>query len=381
MFGFRVPTRVHIDPGSLNRLSEALSALQIRRSLLVVDPGLSATEWPDRVRQALGESGFETVVFDDVEANPRTTTALRAAEVLREHGLGGVVGLGGGSVLDAAKAAAMLATNEGRAEDYEGRDRYPNAPFPFLAVPTTCGTGSEVTWVSVLTHEPTRTKISVKGESMFPRMALVDADLLCTLPARLVASTGLDALTHALEATTCRVANPVSDALAEKAVVLLLRYLSRAASDIAGDAEAREAVMRASTVAGLAFGNADVAGVHCLSESLGGMYDVPHGLANAVLLVPVLRSHGDSVTGRLAELESLVDPATDGAPDGERSERFLNRIEDLARQVGIPRWSTFGVAAEDHDRIAENAVRNGSNGSNPRVMTADDYRRILEGLD
>lgn len=382
MFGFRVPTRVHIAPGSLSRLPEALSAVQLRRFLLVVDPGLAATDWPDQVRSSLTELGYEAVIFNDVEANPRTTTATTAAEVIREKNLDGVVGLGGGSVLDAAKAAAMLATNEGRAEHFEGRGRYAHPPLPFVAIPTTCGTGSEVTWVSVLTNEPTQTKISIKGESMFPSMALVDADLLRTLPARLVASTGMDALTHALEATTCRVSNLVSDALAEKAITLLLRYLPRATNDVAGDAEAREAVMRASTIAGLAFGNADVAGVHCLSESLGGLYDVPHGLANAVLLAPMLRSHGDSITARLAELERLENPAArdTGPADAELAERFIIRIENLARQVEIPPWSTFDVAAENHPRIAEAAVRNGSNGSNPRIMTAADYRQILDGL-
>lgn len=375
MFGFRVPTRVHIAPGCLSRLPEALSVLGLRRVLLVVDPGLAATEMPERARRLLAEAGVAIELFDAVEPNPRTTTATRAAAVLREHGFEGIVGLGGGSVLDAAKAAAMLAVNDGSAEDYVGKNRYASTPLPFVAVPTTCGTGSEVTWVSVLTHEPTRTKISLKGESMFPRFALVDADLIRTLPGRLVASTGLDALTHALEATTCRLANPVSDALAEKAVALLLAYLRRAASDPAGDAEARAAVMRASTLAGLAFGNADVAGVHCLSESLGGLYDVPHGLANAILLVPVLRSHGEHVARRLAELEAVVASAAPPSAEG-----FLSRVEELTRDLEVPPWSHFRVPAEDHGRIAELAERNGSNDSNPRPMAASDYRRILESL-
>ncbi len=380
MFGFRMPTRVHIAPGCRGRLPETLRAFDMRRVLLVVDPGLAATEWPDRLTETLDETDLETEIFDEVEPNPRTTTVSRAAERIRERELDGVVGLGGGSVLDAAKAAAMLATNDGRPEHYEGAGRYANAPLPFVAVPTTCGTGSEVTWVSVLSHEPTRTKISVKGESMFPRQALVDADVLRTLPSRMVAWTGVDALTHALEATTCNVANPVSDSLAEKAIALLLEFLPRAAADAAGDAEAREAVMRASTLAGLAFGNADVAGVHCLSEALGGLYDVPHGLANAILLVPVLRYHGESVAARLGELEALADPASAPAPSPERSQRYLERIEGLTRRLEIPSWSTFDIPAEAHGPIAENAVRNGSNGSNPQPMAAHNYREILGGL-
>ena len=142
---------------------------------------------------------------------------------------------------DAAKAAAMLLPNGGSCRDYEGKNRFTRAPLPFVAIPTTCGTGSEVTWVAVITDPDRSWKMSLKGDGMFPDWALVDADLIATLPASLVAWTGLDALTHALEATTCRAANPASDALAEKAISLLLRYLRRAVADVAGDAEAREA--------------------------------------------------------------------------------------------------------------------------------------------
>ena len=265
MIGYRMPTRVHIAPGCRERLPEVAASLGLDRVLLVVDPGLEATPWPEEVRRLLDDAGVGSQTFDQVEPNPRTATAARIAAGLSAGGSGGVVALGGGSVLDAAKAAAMLATNRGSAEDYEGANRYSIPPLPMIAIPTTCGTGSEVTWVSVLSHEASRRKISVKGETMFPDQALVDADLIATLPRDLIAWTGLDALTHALEATTCILANPVSDALAEKAIVLLFEYLERAADDVEGDGEAREAVMRASTVAGLAFSNADVAGVHCLS--------------------------------------------------------------------------------------------------------------------
>ncbi|PYQ63257.1 MAG: 1,3-propanediol dehydrogenase, partial [Acidobacteria bacterium] len=267
---FRVPTRVLLAPGALVRLPEIVAGYQPGRVLMVTDSGIEETGIPERVWQALAENEIEAITFDDVEPNPRASTVDRLADWGREEGVSLVLGIGGGSVLDAAKAAAMVITNGGAAASYEGRDRYTEKPLPFLAVPTTCGTGSEVTWVSVLTVEERHAKISVKGETMFPDWAIVDADLLRTLPGRLVAWTGADALTHALEAATCRLANPVSDALAEKAISLLLKYLRRAAADIAGDAEAREAVMRASTLAGLAFGNADVAAVHCLSETLGG---------------------------------------------------------------------------------------------------------------
>ncbi|MEO1368594.1 MAG: iron-containing alcohol dehydrogenase, partial [Acidobacteriota bacterium] len=203
MIGFRMPTRVHIGPGAASRLPEVARALDLRSVLLVLDPGFrAASDAPAEIIAALEDTGIRVEVFDAIEPNPRTSTATAAADAVREHGLDGVFALGGGSALDAAKAAAMLATNELRVEQYEGKNRYANPPKPFVAIPTTCGTGSEVTWVSVLTNDTTHIKLSVKGESMFPDQAIVDADLLRTLPPRMVAMTGLDALTHAVECLT-----------------------------------------------------------------------------------------------------------------------------------------------------------------------------------
>jgi alcohol dehydrogenase class IV len=370
---FRVPTRLLMAPGCLEQLPEIVAGYAPERVLMVTDPGIEETGCPERVWRALAERQIEAITFDDVEPNPRASTVDRLAAWGREERVSLVVGIGGGSVLDAAKAAAMLIPNGGSAADYEGRDRYGKTPLPFLAVPTTCGTGSEVTWVSVLTVEERQAKISVKGESMFPAWALVDAELIRTLPARQVAWTGADALTHALEATTCRLANPISDALAEAAVALLFRYLRRAAADVAGDAEAREAVMRASTLAGLAFGNADVAAVHCLSETLGGRWDLPHGLANAVLLLPVLRYNLPACAERLARLAPAL-----GVSDG--AEGVLRAIEELLRDLEIPAFSELGIAPADYPWIAERAAQNGSNPSNCREMGPAEYRELLSSL-
>ncbi len=378
MIGFRMPTRVHIAPGCLAQLPTAASSLGLRDVLLVVDPGLAVTEWPEAARLLLAEAGIRCTIFDRVEPNPRTTTAELAAATLREERLDGVIAVGGGSVLDAAKAAAMLATNPGLAVHYEGKNRFAHQPLPLVAIPTTCGTGSEVTWVAVLTHEPTRSKLSVKGDGMFPNQALVDAELIATLPPQLIAWTGVDALTHALEATTCKQANPVSDALAEKAIALLFTYLPRAVADIAGDHLARVEVMRAATLAGLAFGNADVAGVHCLSETLGGLYDVPHGLANAILLLPVLRYHQPVIAPRLAELDVRLFSGQRDSADG--AEHLLAELAEWLRQLAIPSFSSLGIPADQIPEIAERATRNGSNNSNPQPMTAKNYREILHEL-
>lgn len=384
---FRAPTRLVMAPGALAQLPEIVAGCfsdrlpdqPPRRVVLVTDPGVEETGIPEHVWQALAEIDVEAITFDDVEPNPRAATVDRLAAWAKEEGAALVVGLGGGSVLDAAKAAAMVMANgDAPVAGYEGRDRYGEKPLPFIAIPTTCGTGSEVTWVSVLTVEERHAKISVKGETMFPDWAIVDADLLRTLPGRLVAWTGADALTHAVEAVTCKVANPVSDALATAAVSLLLRYLRRAAAHIDQDAEAREAVMRASTLAGLAFGNADVGAVHCLSETLGGRFDLPHGLANAVLLAPVVRSHLPACAERLATLEAALPPGS--AHRGQGAEGVLQEIDDLVRDLGIPRFRDLGIPAEAHPWIAERAAQNGSNPSNPRAMGAAEYLELLTSL-
>ena len=381
MIGYRMPTRVHIEPGAIQRLPEAARSLGLASALLVVDQGLkNHTPWASKAERALQETGIRVAIFDQVEQNPRTSTVTKIAELMREEKLDGVVGLGGGSVIDAAKAAAMLVDNEQRIEQYEGKNRYLKAPRPFVAIPSTCGTGSEVTWVSVLTIESIRSKISVKGETMFPSIALVDAELLQSLPAELVAYTGADALTHALECTTCLASNPVSDALAEKAISLLFHYLGRAAEDIENDEEAREAVMRASTLAGMAFTNADVAAVHCLSESIGGFYDMPHGKLNAILLQPVLRYQRPAIAERLAELDAVVFGTDRRSPQRERVDHFFAQLQALTQQLRIPAFSTLGLPKEDHRRIAEAATRNGSNRSNAQPMAVSSYLELLESL-
>lgn len=373
---FRVPTKTVVEPGCFDRLPEVARELTSGRgggrALLVTDRGLAATPWPEVAEAALRGAGFDVLLEDGIETNPRHETIDAVAARAREAEVSLVVGLGGGSVLDAAKAAAILVPNGGSIVDYEGRDRFSRPSLPFVAIPTTCGTGSEVTWVSVVTHAERRAKLSVKGEGMFPAWALVDADLVATLPGRLVAWTGMDALTHALEAYVSRRANPVSDALAEKAVELCFAYLRRAAAAPAGDAEARQAMMLASTLAGMAFGSSDVGAVHCLSETLGGLYDVPHGLANAVLLGPVLRYSLEAAGPKLEGLAAARGP--------EGADRVVVEVEALVRDLSIPSFAALGVPRADFPEIARRAVANGSNPSHPRPMTEESYLEVLSSF-
>ncbi|MFK7847445.1 MAG: iron-containing alcohol dehydrogenase family protein [Rhodothermales bacterium] len=377
---FRLPTQVTIASGCIRRIAEVVATFSCRRILLVIDEGLRITAWPDVILGALEDTGLEVHVEDQIEQNPRHSTIDEIAGKARGLEIELVIGLGGGSVLDAAKAVAMLLRNPGSCVQYEGKNLFENGSVPFIAVPTTCGTGSEVTWVSVISHPAELRKLSVKGDAMFPDVALVDPDVLTTLPDRLIAYTGMDALTHALEAYTVVCHNPVSDALAEKAIALLFQYLPRVVID-REDEEARFEVMRASTLAGMAFGNADVGGVHCLSETIGGIWDVPHGLANAILLVPVMRYHQPVIQKRLAALARCLDLVeAEDAAVGVLSDAMINRIQELVNELDIPAFSSLGINEEEYHRIAAGAVENNSNSSNPQLMDAPAYLEILMGL-
>ena len=405
MSGWRLPTRVLVQPGAIGALLPQVAASLGTRVALVTDPGLEATPWPQRVEAALRGAGLSVPLrFAKVEANPRAATVDALAADVRDSRADLVVALGGGSAIDAAKAAAMLATNAGPCTSFEGKNKFSTKPLPLLAVPTTCGTGSEVTWVSVVTHEAQQRKMSIKGDLVFPAAAVVDAHVLRTLPHELVAYTGVDALTHAVEATLCRegVRNPISCTLAEDATALLFAHL-RAAADGArresDEAEAaRDGVLRASTLAGMAFGNADVGAVHCLSESIGGVWDVPHGHGNAVFLAATLRHHlaaedsargGAHVRARLARLAARCAadaPAAMARADDRHkqsgaaatAEWFLSALDALVRDLRIPPFSALRLPRAEHARIAALAVANGSNGSNPRELRADDYLQIME---
>lgn len=367
---FLMPTRIRVGRGARLFLTDELGTLGARRVFLISDEGVARAGWVDDVEGRAAAAGCALERRTDVAPNPKSHSVDELAAAARSFGADCVVGLGGGSALDAAKAVALLLKNPGSCVDYEGLDGFDSPPAPFIALPTTCGTGSEVTRVSVITVPGEGRKISVKGDAMFPQAALIDADFIATLPSGLVASTGMDALTHAVEAVIGRPANPVSDALGAEAVRRLLRDLPAAVAAGPERAAARESVMLASTLAGMAFGNADVGAVHCLSESIGGQTDLPHGLLNAVLLEPVLRYQIDAIRERLARL----DAATGGSGTADA---FLDRVARLVSRVRLPTFSDLKLDAGLFPAIAGLSEKNGSNASNLMDLKADDYLAML----
>jgi alcohol dehydrogenase len=369
---YHMPTAIIFGPGAISELGGvARDKLYSDRPLLVTDKGIIRAGIAEKVLPRLPT----TATFDEVEQNPRHTTVDRGGEIARELKPDLIIGLGGGSVLDAAKAIALLATNPGRIEDYEGREKYKAAPLPVLAVPTTCGTGSEVTWVSVITHTGRQFKMSIKGPLMYPAAALVDPDLLITLPSHLVASTGLDALTHAVEAFTVKPASVITDTLALESLRLIFRSLPEAYRDIKKNAKAREGLMLGSLLAGMAFGNSDVGAVHCLAESVGSLYDTPHGVANAVFLPYVMEFNLEAAEAKYARIASVA--GIEAESQREAARRLIARIKEISRGLSIPSFRALKIPEKDFALIAQKSFHNNSNLSNPRDATTEDYLDIV----
>jgi len=369
---FQVPTKVFFGPGTIAQLKETVeNEFQATNLFLVTDQGVLESGIADRVT-----SQFPDIpVFTNIEQNPKHPTIDKAGDVVRDLKPDLIIGLGGGSAMDAAKAIALLATNPGSIEEYEGHAKYKVPPLPVLAIPTTCGTASEVTWVAVITHTERRFKMSIKGPLMFPAVALVDPDLLATLPPSLVASTGMDALTHAIEAYTVKPATYITDIFARASLRYIFQSIEDAVENIKGNARAREKIMLGSMLAGFAFGNSDVGAVHCIAEAVGSLLDTPHGVANAIFLPYVMEFNLPVSTRRFAEISRLA--GIYEVDDYEAAQLLIQKIRSLSRKLKIPSAGEIGLEKIHFPEIAQKSFANNSNPSNPREARVEDYMQIL----
>ncbi len=369
---FQAPTKIIFGPGTIAQIGEVVRTdLMAAKPFLVTDKGIQESGIAAKVTSHFPEMP----VFDEIEQNPKHPTIDKAGSLVREFKPDLIIGLGGGSALDAAKAIALLATNPGNIEDYEGRAKYKATPLPVLTIPTTCGTASEVTWVSVITHTERKFKMSIKGPLMFPAVALVDPDLLATLPPSLVASTGMDAITHAVEAYTVKPATFITDIFAQASLKYVFQSIEEAYADIQGNTKARERIMLGSMLAGFAFGNSDVGAVHCIAESVGSLLDTPHGVANAIFLPYVMEFNLPVSARRFAEIARLA--GIREADDDEAARMLIQKIKTLSQKLQIPSVKEIGLKEEHFPEIAQKSFANNSNPSNPRDANVDDYMEIL----
>jgi alcohol dehydrogenase len=372
-FNFSVPPRIKYGPGITAAIGSKVASLLkgIKPKVMIVtDSGVVRAGLLDGIKKSLADSGIEHFVFDEIEPNPRDTTVYRGAEKFKSQKADILVAVGGGSVMDGAKSIGIIVTHGGTVDQYDGLNLVPGPITPLIAVPTTAGTGSEVTMFSIITNTKTHNKMGVADLKIIPAVALVDPVMTYSLPRNMTIGTGLDALTHAIEAYTCNVANPVSDALALKAIRLIFDNLPGAAKN-GKDAKARNGMMLGSLIAGLAFGNADVTSVHCLSESIGGLYDAPHGMVNGILLPYVMAYNCAANPKRFADIAAAIGRET--AP-----EAAVDAVVELEKSLATPTLADYGVKEADFGKLASMSTAHPCTASNPRPMKDRDYVILLE---
>ncbi len=372
-FTFQTTPTILVEAGAAKRLGSLLAERGARSVFLVTDRGIVSAGLQEGALASLREAGLSVEIFDEVVADPPEVVVEAAARAARAARADMVVGLGGGSSLDVAKLVALLCAGDVRLDDVYGVGLAKGPRLPLVLVPTTAGTGSEVTPISIVTTRSGEKK-GVVSPPLLPDVAILDADLTLGLPPHVSAATGIDAMVHAIEAITSkRLRNPVSDALAKEALRLLSANIRPACLE--PTREARERMLLGSCLAGMAFANAPVAAVHALAYPVGARFHVPHGLSNAMVLPGVIAFNAPECEPAYREIVDIVFPGGDGAPAGER---LADGFRDLAAELRLDiRLSAAGIGSDDLPRLAEDAMKQTRLlVNNPREVTYEDALAI-----
>ena len=371
-FNFKIPQEIVFGMGRLNDLPELVRKCSSDHALIVSDRGLADLGIVSRVQTILEEGGIKVDAYLDVLPNPTVDIVDAATQAYKTSGATSIVALGGGSPMDTAKAVAVLARYGGSITEYEGGGKVPGPVEPVVAIPTTAGTGSEVTPFSVITDEKRNHKLSVFSYDILPTFALLDPQLIMTAPASVAAACGIDAMVHAWEAYTSLAANPFSDAMAEKALDLIGKYIRRFVAN-RQDESAAKAMMAGSTFAGIAFGWARLGNVHAMSHPVSGFFHVPHGIANAILLPTIVEYNAIADRGRYKRIYRYI-RRTKGQPIEYFTPQVLvKETKVLLRDLGIPAClSDVGVTADKIEAMADDAMTSGNILVNPRSTTKKD---------
>jgi alcohol dehydrogenase class IV len=374
-----MPRLMAIGGGSLAEAPRLLAELGITYPLIVTDPYMRDSGLLERLKKLLADAGILADAFVETVQDPTTLVVGQGVERLAAGPFDGLIGLGGGSPIDTAKAIAILAANGGRMSDYKVPNAIPERGLPLLAIPTTAGTGSETTRFTVITDTQTDEKMLIAGLVVTPDAAIIDFELTLTAPLRLTADTGIDALTHAIEAYVSKRANPFSDSMARSAMRLIADHLETACAEPANRA-AREAMMLGATQAGIAFSNASVALVHGMSRPIGAFFHVPHGLSNAMLLPEITAYSAPAALGRYADCAQAMGWAEAGEGQQAAVARLIEELRALNRQLEVPTPAAYGIDRTRYFELtatmAEQALASGSPANNPRVPTAEEIIQL-----
>ena len=356
-YQFQTPTKIISGIGSTAEIIKELNDLHAKKVLLITDPGLVQAGVAQQVVEMLKQAAVEVEIFDAVEPDPSIQVATKAAEMAKNVKANVLIALGGGSAIDTAKSAALLVTNGGYLKDYAGVNKVVKPILPLIAVPTTAGTGSEVTIFAVMSDPEKQEKFTISSALIAPAVAVLDPLLTLKLPPSVTAFTGMDALTHAIEAFTSSVAQPATDALALSAIKLVLKHLPVAVGR--GDnIKARDGMLQASLLAGIAFNNAFLGLAHAIASPLGGHFHVPHGLANAVMLPYVMEYNLPTAVRRYAEIGCALGLQAVGDTPRAVAEKTVAAITQLARDINIPeKLSNIGAKEELLPLVARDALK------------------------
>jgi len=380
-----IPRQIIIGGGALAELPAVLGRFGLSRPLIVTDPFMAKSGILARATALLDGAGIARAVFSDTVPDPTIDVVEAGAARMRDGDFDSLVAIGGGSPIDTAKAMSVLYANGGRMRDYKVPNEIPKAGPPLVAIPTTAGTGSEVTRFTVITDTETDEKMLIAGLACCPTAAIVDYELTLTMPLRLTADTGIDSLTHAIEAYVSRRANPFTDGLATTAMGLIAKNIRTACADPDNRA-AREAMMLGATKAGMAFSNASVCLVHGMSRPIGAFFHVPHGLSNAMLLPEITAFSAPAALERYADCAQAMRVAKEGEGSQAAVARLLDELRRLNDDLKVPSPKAYGVDRARYDELlpvmAAQALASGSPANNPRVPSEGEiielYRRVYE---
>ena len=381
-----LPRQMRVGAGASQELAAVLQQLGVNHPFIVTDQDMVKFGYLEKVTRVLDEAGIQYAVFADTVPDPTVASVNQGVDALKQRDHDGVVALGGGSPMDSAKAIAHLALHGGRMRDYKAPVMSDTQGLPLVAIPTTAGTGSEATRFTVITDEETDEKMLCPGAAFCPIAALVDYELTLTMPRRLTADTGVDTLTHALEAYVSAKRNPFADGMAQMTMTAVAKHL-RTACNQPDNREAREAMMLAALHGGMAFSNASVCMVHGMSRPIGAFFHVPHGLSNAMLLPAVTAFSIEAAPDRYANAARFMDVATTDDSDEAACQKLLQELRQLNTDLDVPSRRDYGIDEARYFEVlptmAEQALASGSPGNNPRVPTADEivevYKQAWDG--
>lgn len=373
---FFIPSVNVIGADSLKDAMNTMAEYGFRRTLIVTDAMLAKLGMAGDIQKALQERDIFSVIYDGTQPNPTTSNVAAGLKLLKENGCDSVISLGGGSPHDCAKGIALVAANGGDICDYEGVDRSAKPQLPMIAINTTAGTASEMTRFCIITDEERHIKMAIVDKHVTPLLSVNDSSLMVGMPKSLTAATGMDALTHAIEAYVSVAATPITDACALKAVTMIAENLIVAVEE-GSNAQAREAMAYAQFLAGMAFNNASLGYVHAMAHQLGGFYNLPHGVCNAVLLPHVQVFNSQVAAARLRDCAAAMGVDVSGMSEAEGAQACVVAIRQLSQKVNIPAGlRELNVKEEDIPVLATNALKDACGLTNPIQATHDEIVEI-----